>query len=81
MKNAKKFYDIARKLGLSLHPCPSCGQLLDVDYYKNIEVRIYCPLGCHILTTRIDDVPEGKYGDEDLVRTAITNWGAGRVDP
>ena len=81
MENAKKFYEIARNLGLKLYPCPSCGQWLDVDYYKGLEVRIYCPWGCHILTTKMKDIPADKRSEEELVRTAITNWGAGHVDP
>lgn len=81
MQNYKKFIEIARKQHLGLRPCPSCGQWLHVDYYPDVEVKIYCPWGCHILTTKMKDLPRDKMTNEELVRTAITNWGLGHVDP
>lgn len=81
MINAKKFYEIARKINIGLHPCPSCGQWLDVDFHPDVEVKIFCPWGCHILTTKMKDLPTDKMTNEELVRTAITNWDLGHVDP
>lgn len=81
MQNYKKFIEIAQKQHLGLRPCPSCGQWLHVDYYPCVEVKIYCPWGCHILTTKMKDLPTDKMTNEELVRTAITNWGLGHVDP
>lgn len=75
--NQYQFQQLLSKEGIKLTQC-GCSRyhFPIVEYQQGKSVRIYCKLGCGIVTLQ----KEKGMTEEEFVKTAAINWNTGRWD-